>query len=217
MSQVGSPMVQRRIGLRYRFELGADSVKYSARDYSGERTIEIPYESINLGQPAYVTMTATPLFKRLFGLTLLYLLFAAALGAFVPVVAIICAAATLPLSMTIIVGRLTGWTNIKFKLFQLQPYPPGAIGPMRMIDDANGEQVLECLKQARKAKFRRLYARANLAADPNHEIARLTWLKDNEILSEDEWQLEVDRVRTSSADDGPPGSASTAERDGAIH
>jgi hypothetical protein len=216
MPGITPPVSQRRIGLRFRFEAGDDTLKYSSRDYSGERTIEIPYESINLDQPAYLTLTATPLFRRLFGLVLLFFLFAAAFSAFVPVVAILCAAATLPLSLAVIIGRLTGWSAIKLKLFQLQPYPPGANGPMRIIDDAKGEHILTLLQQARKAKFRRLYARANLAADPNHEIARLTWLKNNDILSEEEWQVEIDRVN-ACAQDADPVEAGSDEEKRAIH
>jgi hypothetical protein len=217
MFGVTPPVTQRRIGLRFRFEAGDDTLKYSSRDYSGERTIEIPYESMNLDQPAYLTLTATPLFRRLFGLVLLFFLLAAAFSVFVPDVAVLCAFATLPLSVAVIVGRLTGWSNIKLKLFQLQPYPPGAIGPMRIIDDAKGEQILALLRQARKAKFRRLYAHANLATDRNHEIARLTWLKNNDILSEDEWQVEIDKLNASAQAADPFGDGSDEEKRGAIH
>jgi hypothetical protein len=208
---------QRRIGLRIRFEVGEDALQYSMKDYSGERTFEIPYENINLTQPAFLTLTATPLFRRLFGLALLFLLFAAALGAFMPDLAVLCGLATLPLSLTIIVGRLTGWTNIHFRLFQLQPATPGAINPIRVIDDAKGEQIVDLIKQARKAKFRRLYAEPNLDTDPEREISRLTWLRDNDIITSEEWQAAIDWVRDSSREDSPIKQVTDQMKPDSIH
>jgi hypothetical protein len=210
-------ITQRRIGLRFCFEARDDALRYSARDYSGERTIEIPYESINLSQAAYVTLTATPLFRRLFGLVVLLFLMAAAISAIDLNLAIICAFATGPLSLTIIVARLTGWSNIRFKLFQLQPLPPGALGPMRVIDDAVGAEIITVIEESRKAKFRRLYATANLAVDPVHEIGRLTWLKDNDIISANEWQAEVEQVKAAAPKSEFPSESSENDQSDSVH
>lgn len=197
MSGTAQPLMQRRIGLRFRFSAGENSLKYSARDYSGERTVDIPYEAINLSQPAYVTLTATPLLRRLFGGALLLLLMAAAVGAFDRDLAIIWLFVALPFFVAAIVGKLTGWSNIELKLFDLQPLPPGARGPMRVIDDSRGDEIIAIIKEARKTKLRRLYGEANLAADASVEVARITWLRDEDIISDAEWKLEVDKINSA--------------------
>jgi hypothetical protein len=191
--------VQRRIGLRFAFEIESDSMKYSMKDASGERTIEIPYESVNLSQPAHLTLTSTPLTRRLSALVVIFGLLDVASLAANSGLAIIFALATFAAVVALLTGRTSGWSAIEFKLFDLRPFPPGATGPMRIIDDHTGAEIISSMIGARKAKFRRLYAQANLSADPRDELARLDWLKANEIISDAEWKAEVDRV--NDADD----------------
>jgi hypothetical protein len=188
-------IVQRRVGVRLSFAIGYDGVEYSARERLVSRTVFIPFESLNPNQLSEMRVSGSPLFINLFGLSLIYLLMAAAFGSISNEVAAFLIAVSAATSVSAVVGRLTGWTDLRFRLLAILAPAPGAWGPIKIIDGRSGENVLQALRSAWTAKFKRLYGEADLTRDPDKEIARLSWLRDNQVLNEEEWKSQVARVK----------------------
>jgi hypothetical protein len=187
--------VQRRVGVRLSFAIGPEGVEYSARERLVRRTVFVPYEALNPNQHGKMSVSGSPLFINLFGLSLIYMLMAAAFGSVSVVVATILIVLSVVMSISAIVGRLTGWTDLRFQILSLVGPAPGAWGPIKIIEGDKGTKVLEALTAAWRAKLKRAYGQADLSGDPDKEIARLTWLRDNRVLDEEEWKAQVARAK----------------------
>lgn len=199
-SNISMRFVQRRIGMRHSFVLNEDGFTYLFKNYSGERKLDVLYESINVKQFGSFTLISTPLYIRSFGLTLLTLLYAALSAIFSPFLSSFFILISLLLGGFALVLRFNPSSHIRFRVLQLQPPPPGSQGvPVRIIEDSSGDEIYAAILAARKSSLRRRYGEANLQADPEREIARLTWLKDNDVLNEQEWSVQVARVRSAQA------------------
>ena len=192
-------MVQRRIGLRLSFTIGEDSLGYVARDSSGERSVSIPYESINTRQFATVKLVATPLFIRLFGFSLILLIIGAAAGSIDSNLGMLLIALALVALFSSLACRFLPGSAFKFRVFQVKPAPPGFDGrAIRVLEGKDADKILAAINAAFKIKMKRLYGTANLENDPVKEINRLTYLKNIDVLTEDEFTLEVSKVEKAS-------------------
>jgi hypothetical protein len=170
-------------------------VEYTARERLVRRTVFVPYEALNPNQSSEMSVSGSPLLINLFGLSLLYLLMAAAFGSVSTDVAAFLISLSAVMSISAVVGRLTGWTDLRFHILSLVGPAPGAWGPVKIIEGDKGTKVLEALTSAWRAKLKRVYGQADLIRDPDKEIARLTWLRDNQVLNEEEWKSQVARVK----------------------
>jgi hypothetical protein len=193
----------RKVGLRFVFKIQQDGVDYEARENFNTRQIFITYESLNPYLENPVRIGRSPLFNRLKGLPIVYLIMAAATGAITVYASILFICCSLLTIVALVVARLTGWTDVRLKSLPLVGPVPGAWGPLTIIDGPKGQKVLDAIKAAWQAKLKRLYGSANLAGDADKEISRLTWLRDNHILSDAELNLQIDRVKQASVQYDP--------------
>jgi hypothetical protein len=188
-------IVQRRVGVRLSFTIGPEGVEYTVRERLVRRTVFVPYEALNPNQRSEMRVSGSPLFINLFGLSLIYLLMAAAFGSVSVEVAAFLILLSVVMSISAVVGRLTGWTDLRFQMLSLVGPAPGAWGPIKIIEGHKGTQILEALTSAWRAKLKQAYGQADLTRDPDKEIARLTWLRENQIFSEEDWKAQIARVK----------------------
>lgn len=202
--QTVQSFVQKRVGLRFSFEVGENGLTCTMRDSSGERGATFAYEALDPTVLGHLTLKRTPLFIRLCGLWAISYLMIPLFVTASDSAGVIWAIVATGFSFLVIVARLSHRLDIKFDLLHVQPGTPGSWGPIRIIADETGREIVQAVTAAWRSKLNRLYGRANLNADPNAEATRLKWLRDRGILSEQEFCAELAQIGTANEPATPP-------------
>lgn len=190
---------QSKFGVHVGYDFGADRVTYTLRDTSGERSFSVSYENVALRNTSSFTFNNNILSWRLRFIPAVTFLLgwfadnsAPDLGNSVRIVSILGFVALLICDFAKVFA-------VRFKLIPLIPSPPEAHGhSLRIIDNRVGSTIFDELAQRWKVRMKFLHGTANTAGDPRNEVARLTWLKENAILTDKEFAIEVAKIDLGS-------------------
>ena len=187
-------------GVRLRFVFGPTILTYAIRDASGERTFDVPYENLAIPKIGSLTVNNVIFVRRLRLVPLIGVLTGFVLSNIVPKVAGLITLASLIMFITLVACGYLKLFAVKYTIVPLSPSPPAAQGHLvRVINDKLGPQIIDELKGRWRSRLKSLYGQANLAGDPQTEIARLKWLLEIEVLTEAEFNFETARLTAFAA------------------
>jgi hypothetical protein len=98
--------------------------------------------------------------------------------------------------IAILAAQSAGLFAVRFTHIPMNPVPVGANSNLlSVIGDDRKDQVVEELRKRSHERLRTLYGVANLEGNPDHEAARLRWLKDRDVISGSEYEAQMSRLR----------------------
>ena len=187
---------QRMLGHSRVFQFERESLLYTLRDQSGERTFSVPYQVIDAKNVSGVR-SKNPRFAR----TLTRAAIVGALAAFAittvnsTIGAIVGIASVCAYAM-IWAAETAGLFSVSFTHIPMAPVPPGANSNLlSIIGDQNRDQIVDELAKRSRERLRALYGTVDLSGDQGREAARMQWLKERGVISEDEYSEQMKRLR----------------------
>ena len=194
----GLAFQQKRNGVRLRYEFGEDSLAYANSDATGAAESRIPSEAIDLKHTIIFSKPMlTPLIGFCAGAGFALMGFAFLLpreGASAAAMAWVLWTAFC--FMLFAAAGIRRGRGVKFTIFQTSMKQP-----IRVLHGKHHDAIVEELTRRRVAKLRRLYARIELGNDPHREAAKFTWLRDEKVIDEQEYQKAVSAIRQAVAED----------------
>jgi len=187
---------QSRFGVRTRFDFGSERLTYTLRDTSGERRFSVPYEFVAPRNESTLVFNNKNFSWRLrFIPVVTFLASLAAINIGYDFAEII-EVASVAVFIALLVANFFNIFAVRFTIVPLVPSPPEAQGqPLRIIDDKRRASIFHELDRNWKLRMKLLHGTVNIAGDPAIELARLTWLRDNDVLSVAEFEVEAAKLR----------------------
>jgi hypothetical protein len=192
---------QRRPGIRLGFVFGEQELSYSIRELGKEHRFSADYEHIFVHNPSYFDV-ANSIFARRFAWTYLAFVGAIAFGFYWRV-------SPLALAVVTVLGIFL-WAFIRMRApftlyFVLLPVALDAFSgqgrEIQILDDETGARIIEEITARRRSRLRILYAFVNPDADPVHEAAKFDWLKQNQVIDENEYHAALAELHDSLPSD----------------
>lgn len=172
------------------------------RDGAGERSFAAPYEVLALKAQSRFTFNNNNFAWRLRLIPVATIVGSYLISGIAHPASVIINA----LSIIALIGiLLCGYAKVfavKFISVPLSPSPVEAQGrALQVIDDKKNNEILTELASRWKARLRLIHGRADLTRDANFERSRLTWLRDNDVITVNEFNIEISRL--SEEHNGP--------------
>ena len=197
-------IVQNRFGVHLSFKFGPDQLSLAWRDFSGEREFAVNYEAIDVRNVSSLTDNSSQFARSLLFIPIVLWLPGIALANVNRALSEGLIELSLLLIVTIYSAKLGRLFATKFTLLNMSPAPQSAGGhAIRIIKDKNHDAIVAELKARWRARIKRLYGAVNLSNDRDSEIVRLTWLKDNDVLTEAEYREALATLHFKVADESP--------------
>jgi hypothetical protein len=200
MESVNREIVQKRFTVRLTHRFEKDRFVYTFRDVTGEIQFSPRYETILIGAP-YTSIVKEKQVRAMAGL----LVMGTGLTALLMMVA--HSGETGPMSVVVFLclvalmaSEKLGVFSAKCTLLKMEPPPPGA-GKLsiRVIHDAHHDEIIAELKARWTARLRQLHLEVNPLNDQNREQTKFNWLRDNGVISVEEYDRAVDQLRSTAA------------------
>jgi hypothetical protein len=195
---------QARFGTKVTHRFGEYQLTYTLRDYSGEIQFSARYETITFRQPYAALVKDKPFTRRITMIAGAILLCLGLLGLFkwslIPVIAWIA------VFIFVAVNAINS-TNLfatKCTMLKMVPPPPGAgkLG-IRIMQDENHAAILAELEKRWVARVRKLHGAIDFSNDTKKELAKFAWLKENFVITDDEYREAVDRLNATMQTSDP--------------
>lgn len=183
-------IIQKRAGHRVEFQFGEESLKYSVKDPSGSTSFSLPYEEV---PDEYSELEERRVWFRNVG--------------YIWIIIGLCDVGyrytesskwVLPFWLLLGLACL-GYYYLSSTHFIVYNT---ARGRMFVIVDKKKDQVLKELGTRRSALLKKRFARVIDPSNPDRESARFEWLKQNGVISEDEYDNLMVDLRLGIADAG---------------
>jgi hypothetical protein len=178
--------VQKVSGLRTEFDFQEKGIQYLVSDRTGTREAFTPYESIQIGNRLEVQK---PIFSHLVrGVLMLFfggislLISAAYHDIRAEMLAFFCIA---------IGGISVGyakWKKTKYTILK------GTVHNLVLIRDKQYDEILQQITRRWKDRFKILLAHIDPANPPEKELKKFEWLRDNDIISIEEFTEAAKRI-----------------------
>jgi hypothetical protein len=193
-------ITQRRFGVALKFEFGPESLSYSMQDSSGQRQFSVDYVAINCLSPSKLVLNNRQFAQRLLAIPI------AAAVASIALTGInkgysdgfgVLAGALLVL---LLIANSLKVFAIKYTMIQMAPSPPGAGNhSIRIIDDKNHSTILSEIRRRWRARIRQLHFKIDFSNPLDRELARFKWMKDKEVITEDEHREVIEKLQAYAA------------------
>ncbi|MGV6819322.1 MAG: hypothetical protein ACWA5T_02360 [Parvularcula sp.] len=188
---------QKRLAHRTRFEFGERGLSYHVKDQRSATDFKLAYGEIPFNKIFFVEQN-----NWLRNVGILWLVIGAAeliayvvdgTGGRVPFLWLLLGA-----------GCLSAYQILKtrFTIFET-PH-----GRLFILEDAQHDEIVGALEDRRDAFFRSAYGEVDFENDPDSEYQKFEWLRENDIISEEEFRAKISQLR-SAADSLPPGPEGT--------
>jgi hypothetical protein len=184
MDQEVPVFLQKTYGKKLKFKFGEDQLGYTISDRSGEKEFSVPYEAINLKDP-------TSLFVRS-RLLRVILLLAVVYGGIACVAVNIHRTRDDPASVILVIVPLTAFFLAEFfcknvgKRYTI--YQTSNKGPIQIMHGKDYSLISKGLQERWVARLKKLHGAINYDTDIAKEELKFKWLKENEVISEQEYQ-----------------------------
>lgn len=190
---------QSRLGVGAAFEFEDARLKYAFSDRTGEREFYVPYENIDVVNPAKLTVSMQNPNLALIAVALAGVFMIAGIGEPYPIEPALRGLAIAMVAAAVVLARLKPRV-LKSTLLQLTPPAPGSAGlPVRVLDDQYHEAILAEIRRRWRGRLRQLFGRINVNEDPSKQLQRLTWLRKNDVVSQDEFQQLTSELKAFAA------------------
>ena len=198
-------LTQRRFGTRLTYRFAANQLTYKVQDYSGEREFSVPYESINVLNPASLVVNKVQFYRMLLIVPLVIVGASFAVQGTDRTTSQYLNLIGLILFVALFGGRYLRLFAVKFTTLQMKPTPPGAgSSSLLIIKDKSHAAVFDEIKARWRARLRQLHGTINFTNDTNAEIAKFTWLKDRAVITDEEYREAVEKLRKFGAQAAVP-------------
>lgn len=189
-------VIQSKFGVRLKFQFGADQLTYSVRDQSGELQFPIYYEAINVLAPSTIVTNNDRFVRRIFAFPIAAIVASIAMTNFNKAASDGFGLLGGALIVLLLVARALKLFAIRYTMLRMSPPPAGATNHLiRIIQDKNHAAVIEEIKSRWRARIKKLHGDINFANDATKEIAKLTWLKENAVITDGEYREAVEKVQ----------------------
>jgi hypothetical protein len=187
---------QSRLGVRLRFQFGLEQLTYTLRDRTGELQFSVPYEAINILAPTRFVSNNRPFVRRLYFIPVILVVASLILSKFDKPLSGGLAVLGVASIVGIVGGAFFRLFAIKYTMLVMSPKPPGiATNKIKIIDDASHSVILEEIKTRWRARMRDLHGSVNFVNDPDKELAKFGWLKQQGVVTEEEYREAVEKLR----------------------
>ena len=175
-------IIQKRFSNKATFIFGEDKLKYTIKDSGGSRTFSVEYDAIpdEYGEAE----ERNTLYRN-----------AAILWVGIGVIQIVVGLlqhGKVQFSLWFVLGILS------YVVYMIARTRYSTIdtskGRIFVMKNRQHDIVLKEFTDRRRAQWRRWYGEVNLENDPDKEIRKFHWLKDHQVLSEEECQAAIERV-----------------------
>ena len=190
---------QSRLGVGAAFEFEDLRLKYSFSDRTGEREFYVPYENIDVVNPAKLATNMQNPNLGLISVALAGVFMIAGIGESYPIepalrgLAIAMVAANLVLS----------WLKprvLELTLLQLTPPAPASGGlSVRVLNDASHDAIVAEIRRRWRDRLRQMFGRVNVNEDPGKQFQRLNWLRQNDVVSQAEFHQLASELKALAA------------------
>lgn len=181
--------VQKTIGTTLKHRFLSDRLVYTHKDLSGAIEFSIRYETIIAQQPYAMLIKDAALRRMVHRLSIMVLILAALLF-YVPFpFARLASLGCLGVAVALTASNILGAGAAKYTMLKMEPLPPGA-GKLvlRVKQDAQHDDILGEIKARWRARLRELHMQVNPANQPDKEQQKFKWLRENDVLSDDEYR-----------------------------
>lgn len=184
------------------FVFGTENLTYTIADRTGERTVNIPYDSIDF-RNSQALVTNNSLYRRQ-AMAVLFLIWSVLILATVALHADPAAPVIFSVVMIAVIIKAFIQTSgqVKKTLFKAPTLS------LEVFQDDQHDKIVEMLKVHWLARLRNLHLKINPLRSPEQEIAKYEWLKKNDVISEQEFTDAVNalqRMRNERKDFPLPG------------
>lgn len=201
---------QRKFGTRLTYRFAANQLTYRIRDNSGEREFSVPYESINVLNPASLVINKVQFYRTLLIVPLVIVGVSIAVQGTDKAASQYLNLIGIVLFVALLGGRYLRLFAVKFTTLQMTPTPPGAgTSSLLIIKDKSHAAVFDEIKTRWRARLRQLHGTINFANDANAEIAKFTWLKDRAVITDEEYRKAVEKLRKFGTQAAPSATERT--------
>ena len=193
-------ITQSKFGVRLKFQFGVDEMTCSFRDYSGEAQFSTPYEAIDFLAPSTIITNNNRFVYRMLSIPIIL--------AVVAGVALRSVSATLSGALILVgcVLLILQFAPKPLKLFAIKYTmlrAGGGKNVIRIIDDKNRSAVVDEIGSRWRGRLKQLHGNINFANDLDKEIAKFAWLKENAVLTDEEYREIVDKARAHASQNQP--------------
>jgi hypothetical protein len=199
---------QSRLGIGAAFEFEDLRLKYSFSDRTGQREFYVPYESIDVANPAKLTIKMHSPDLALISVALAGVFMIAGIGESYPIEPALRGLAIAMVAAALVLPRLKPGV-LESTLLQLTPQAPASGGlPVRVLNDESHDAILAEIRRRWRNRLRQMFGRVNVNEDPGKQFQRLNWLRQNDVVSQAEFhQLasELKALATALAAPRAPG------------
>jgi len=193
-------VTQRKFGARSQFQFQADRLGCAFRDHSGELQFSVPYEAIDVLDSSTLVSNNLRLF-RIISIASLFVILV--LSGVTHVGGFRSAGMTAIIGVWVIAIILVRFLGLLAIRYTLLPVPSAPGKRIRIIAGRNHDAILNEIKTRWRARLRELHGSVNFGNDAEKEIARFAWLKQHAVITADEFQAVVERLRTYAAHNRP--------------
>ncbi|MDH5823333.1 hypothetical protein QFW77_10090 [Luteimonas sp. RD2P54] len=183
---------QRRNANRIRFAFGQDELQYSLEDRSGSRSFSVPYIETSRDRQTLVERN-----QWLGNVGLLWLAIGAVLTA-----ASFAGEGGGSISIWLWVGAAC-YAIYRYRVTRFTIVPSDK-GNLLVIDDTEGERILQEIASRRADQFRREYDFMPEGESPDQHRSRFKWLHREGALSDEELEQRLAAIRADETNVGHP-------------
>lgn len=188
---------QKRFAHRTRFEFGDRGVSYHVKDHRSATDFRLAYAEIPFNKIFFVEQNSwlrnVGILWLVVGAAELIAYFIDGTGGRVPFLWFLLGA-----------GCLAAFQILKtrFTIFET-PH-----GRLFILEDNQHDEIVAALESRRDAFFKSAYGEIDFENDPDSEYQKFEWLRENDVISEEEFRAKISQLR-SAADSLPPGPEGT--------
>lgn len=181
--------VQKTIGTTLKHRFLSDRLVYTHKDLSGAVEFSIRYETIVAAHPYVMLIKDAALRRTMQRLSLTFVVLAALLFYVPHPVGRLAALSCLGIAVALTASAVIGVGAAKYTMLKMEPLPPGA-GKLvlRVKQDDLHDDILGEIKARWRARLRDLHMQVNPANQPDKEQMKFKWLRENDVLSDDEYR-----------------------------
>jgi len=193
----GTTIKQKKFGVQLLFHFGDDKLTRTLSDYSGENQFSVFYDAIDIDDISLLTVNKSQRFLRFLIIITIGLSFILASTKGNHLVADVCGVLIVGSFLALIIAHCLKLLTIKYTMLRI-PNRTGT-NTIQIIHDKNHDLILQEIKTRRIARMRKLYAGINFANDPNKEMQKFLWLRNNAIINELEYREAMEKLKAAQS------------------